>query len=70
METQVCQVCLCSVGSSGDYVCKDCDQLSEISRQIVRSLNQTYNHIWRAKLASVVLADRDRFIAALLRGGI
>lgn len=64
---ECCQICHVRV-TPGESVCIECAQLSELSRHVVKDLVQTLNPVWRGKLVSVLLADRDHVLAALLRG--
>lgn len=61
---ECCQICHCP---SKNELCRDCVKLSETSRLVVQALVIQYNPVFRAKIASALLADRDRIIAAILR---
>lgn len=71
---RACAICL----NEGDtllalefqYICKDCKQLSEEEQWVLRVLNQRFDSRFRMALVSVLLRDRDKILALLLRGEV
>lgn len=71
MSNIVCRCCHTRLElvriDTDDLYCKDCRAMSDMAKYIVAAIVNEYNPVFRAKLASVILSNRDMFIAALLR---
>lgn len=55
-------------GMHHKYVCKYCRGLSELEQIIVQQMCSTINPTFRQNLASVLLDNHVKIVAALLRG--
>lgn len=53
-----------------DLYCTDCRAMSDLAKYVVTAIVNEYNPVFRAKLASVILINRDMVVSALLRGEI